>query len=82
MSKEFRLTCLQHCLQESPDALVQCFKLFCKLSNHKLPGAPIDMMIDQATGRNTEIINQFTFFLAKYVYLPLLRQQRKIRYDK
>lgn len=74
MSKEFRTACLAHCLENAPDGLSQLFEQFCRLNGYKLATAGINEMIDKASGYQKQVINEFTFFLAKYIYLPLLRQ--------
>lgn len=76
MSKEFRLISLHHFVNTNPDGAVIFFKEFCRLNNFKLGTNALDKMIDKATGFEKDVINKFSFFVAKYIYLPLLRQSK------
>lgn len=76
MTKEFRLIALDHLLKTAPDAATELFKEFCRLNNIKFSTHPIDRMIDEASGFQKDAFNKFSFFVARYVYLPLMRQRK------
>lgn len=76
MSKEFRLMVLDHLLETAPNQAIELFQEFCRLNNIKFSTHPINMIIDQATGFQKDIFNKFSFFVVRYVYLPLMRQRK------
>lgn len=47
-------------------------KEFCRLHNYSLPKSPMDIMIDQATGRMAKVAHEFFDFVRDYVFLPCL----------
>lgn len=67
---------LSHLLEKAPEQAIELFQEFCRLNNIKFSTHPINLMIDQATGFQKDVFNKFSFFVAKYVYLPLMRQEK------
>lgn len=45
---------------------------FCRLKGYRLPTSPIDIMIDEATGRLSQIAHEFIEFVNEYVFKPLI----------
>lgn len=48
------------------------FKEFCRLNGYTAPKSPLDLMIDQATGRFNQIADEFFMFVYEYVFKPVL----------
>jgi len=82
MSKQFRMIILDHLVNTNPNGAVILFKEFCRLNNFKLGTSALDKMIDKATGFEKDVVNKFSFFVAKYIYLPLLRQLKTTKKAK
>lgn len=46
-------------------------------TNLQLRGAPIEIMIDEATGRLSDDVRRFVSFVDEWIWTPLLEGERK-----
>lgn len=49
----------------------ELYEQFCRLKGFKKPTAPIERIVDEATGHEKEIVRQYAQFVFEYVYLPV-----------
>lgn len=59
------------CLLATAD-VPELYQEFCRLSGYEPPQAPIDRMVDEATGREAALIADYAAFVFEFVYLPLV----------
>lgn len=54
----------------------ELYEEFCRLNGDEPPTTAIEQMVDEATGREDDIIARYAGFVLEFIYLPLVPEER------
>lgn len=58
--------------EKEPISVLSLLKLFCKKQGYSFPTSPIEQLIDEASGYQNEMLNDFSYFFFESVVLRVV----------